>query len=158
MESTAISKSEYELERDKPVPSKNHAIIQGNLYFLIRNAYGERLSPLPEVSIKASPKEKVPDIAIFPKVEFTPGEDEVRMENAPLGVIEILSPSQSLTELISKSAAYFEAGVQSYWLVLPDLRSIYVFSAPGEYQLFAKEDKLEDPRLEIELELKEVFQ
>ncbi|MCB0594597.1 MAG: hypothetical protein KDD28_10930, partial [Phaeodactylibacter sp.] len=47
--------------------------------------------------------------------------------------------------------------VVPYWLVLPDLRSIYVFSAPGEYQSFNKEDKLEDPRLEVEVELGDVF-
>ena len=154
---TAVAKSEYELERDKPVPSKNHAIVQGNLHFLIRSAYGKRYTVLPEVSIIISSREKVPDIAIYPSMEFTPGEDETRLENAPLGVIEILSPSQSLAELIAKSAAYFEGGVLSYWLVLPDLRSIYVFSAPGEYQSFNKEDKLEDPRLEVEVELGDVF-
>ena len=154
---TAAVKSEYELERDKPMPSKNHAIVQGNLHFMIRSAYGKRYRILPEVSIVISSKEKVPDIAIYPSMEFTPGEDETRLETAPLGVIEILPPSQSLTELITKSAAYFEGGVLSYWLVLPDLRSIYVFSAPGEYESFNKEDKLEDPRLEIELELKDIF-
>jgi len=156
MDAVAV-KSDYELERDKPMPSKNHSIVQGNLHFLIRSAYGKRYRVLPEVSIVISSKEKVPDIAIYSTLEFTPGEDETRLENAPLGVIEILSPSQSLTELIAKSAAYFEAGVLSYWLVLPDLRSIYVFSAPGEYQVFTREDRLEDPRLEVELELGEVF-
>lgn len=153
----AVVRSEYELERDKPMPSKNHSIVQGNLHFLLRSAYGKRFRVLPEVSIVVSARDKVPDIAIYSTIEFTPGEDQTRLETPPLGVIEILSPSQSLTELITKSAAYFEAGVLSYWLVLPDLRSIYVFSAPGEYQLFAKEDKLEDPRLEVELELKEIF-
>ncbi|MCB9039678.1 MAG: Uma2 family endonuclease [Lewinellaceae bacterium] len=113
MDAAAV-KSEYELERDKPVPSKNHAIVQGNLHFLIRSAYGKRYTVLPEVSIIISSREKVPDIAIYPSMEFTPGEDETRLENAPLGVIEILSPSQSLAELIAKSAAYFEGGVLSY--------------------------------------------
>ena len=153
----AVVKSEYELERDKPMPSKNHAIVQGNLHFLLRSAYGKRFRVLPEISILVSSKEKVPDIAVYSTLDFPPGEDETRLEHAPLGVIEILSPSQSLTELITKSAAYFEAGVLSYWLVLPDLRSIYVFSAPGEYQVFTREDKLEDPRLEVELGLKDIF-
>ena len=154
---TAVVKSEYELERDKPMPSKNHAIVQTNLVVLLGTKYQKKYRALSEVSIIVSSKEKVPDIAIYPSMEFTPGEDETRLEDAPIGVIEILSPSQSLAELITKSAAYFEAGVQSYWLVLPGLRSIYVFSKPGEYELFAKEDKLEDPRLEIELELKDIF-
>ena len=153
----AVVKSEYELERDKPMPSKNHAIVQTNLVILLGTKYQGKYRALSEVSIVVSTKEKVPDIAIYPSMEFTPGEDETRLENAPLGVIEILSPPQSLTELIAKSTAYFEAGVLSYWLVLPGLRSVYVFKAPGEYELFAKEDKLEDPRLEVELELKDIF-
>lgn len=156
MDAVAV-KSDYELERDKPMPSKNHAIVQTNLVILLGTKYQGKYRALSELSIVVSSKEKVPDIAIYSTLEFTPGEDETRLENAPLGVIEILSPSQSLTELITKSAAYFEAGVLSYWLVLPDLRSIYVFSAPGEYQVFTREDKLEDPRLEVELELGEVF-
>lgn len=156
MDAAAV-RSEYELERDKPMPSKNHSIVQTNLVILFGTKYQGKYRALSEVSIVVSTREKVPDVAIYSNMEFTPGEDETRLETPPLGVIEILSPSQSLTELITKSAAYFEAGVLSYWLVLPDLRSIYVFSAPGEYQLFAKEDKLEDPRLEVELELKEIF-
>ena len=154
---TAAVKSEYELERDKPMPSKNHAIVQTNLVILLGTKYQGKYRALSEVSIVVSTKEKVPDLAIYSSMEFTPGEDETRLETAPLGVIEILPPSQSLTELITKSAAYFEGGVLSYWLLLPDLRSIYVFSAPGEYESFNKEDKLEDPRLEIELELKDIF-
>lgn len=156
MDAVAV-KSDYELERDKPMPSKNHAIVQTNLVILLGTKYQGKYRALSELSIVVSSKEKVPDIAIYSTMEFTPGEDETRLENAPLGVIEILSPSQSLAELIAKSAAYFEGGVLSSWLVLPDLRSIYVFSAPGEYQSFNKEDKLEDPRLEVEVELGDVF-
>lgn len=30
------SLSVYEIERDKPMPGKHHAIIQGNIHFLLR--------------------------------------------------------------------------------------------------------------------------
>jgi Uma2 family endonuclease len=90
-------------------------------------------------------------------LELTPGDDELRMTNMPLGVVEILSPTQSLTELITKSTEYFKAGVKSYWLALPDLKSIYVFSAPNEYEVFSKEELLMDVQLGIELPLKEIF-
>ena len=76
---------------------------------------------------------------------------------APLVAIEILSPTQSLTELITKSAQYFEDGVKSYWLVLPDLTCIYVFDAPLQYQFFSKHDTLVDEQLKLELDLQEVF-
>ena len=110
-----------------------------------------------EVSL-ATEKPMVPDIALYPSsVAFIPALDEVKMEEKPLGVIEILSPTQSLSELIEKSVKYFESGVKSYWLVLPALQNIYVFHAPGEYQMFTHKETLKDETLGIELNLKEVF-
>ena len=157
MEATIV-KSQYEIERGKPMPSLNHAIVQGNLYFHLRTHYENRFRFLPELDVKIEPKkDRVPDIAIYPVLEFVPDEDVIHMKEAPLGVIEILSPTQDLTELIQKSSDYFKKGVKSYWLVLPSLRSIYVFSEPGEYQNFTYRDILKDERLGIELDLKEIF-
>jgi len=44
-------------------------------------------------------------------------EDEVEVEKKPLCVIKILSPFQSLQELLDKAKIYFEQGILSYWLV-----------------------------------------
>jgi Uma2 family endonuclease len=154
---TVLLQSEYELERGKPIPSKNHAIVQGNIYFLLRQKYESLYRFVTEVSILMHEKERIPDLAIYEQLEFTPGNDEVRLETPPLTAIEILSPTQNLADLIAKSYRYFEAGVKSYWLVLPDLTSIYVFSAPNEYEVFAKKGTLKDTQLNIELELEEIL-
>jgi Uma2 family endonuclease len=154
---TVLVQSEYELERGKPVPSKNHAIVQGNIYFLLRQKYESTYRFVTEVSILMHEKERIPDLAIYEQLEFTPGNDEVRLETPPLAAVEILSPTQSLADLIAKSYRYFEAGVKSYWLVLPDLTSIYVFSAPNEYEVFAKKGTLKDTQLNIELDLEAIF-
>ena len=69
----AVSRN-YELERDKPMPSKIMPSF-GNLHFMIRSAYGKRYRILPELSIVISSKEKVPDIAIYPHGIHT-GEDK----------------------------------------------------------------------------------
>jgi Uma2 family endonuclease len=156
MEATLVQSS-YETERGKPMPSKNHAIVQQRLTVQLVNKYGKEYEILPEISLGTTAKERVPDIGIYPVLAFIPGEDEVKMEIAPLGVIEILSPSQSLTELITKSVDYFRAGVKSYWLVLTDLRTIYVFSAPNEYEVFTKKEKLTDAQLDIEISLADIF-
>ncbi|HFA48509.1 MAG TPA: Uma2 family endonuclease [Bacteroidetes bacterium] len=149
--------STYEQQRNKPIPSKNHSIVQGNLYFLIRQLFGKQYKILPELSLKISPKDKVPDLAIYKKLEFTPGLDEVKVKEMPLGVIEILAPSQSMSELISKSRKYFDAGIKSYWLVLPDVLTVYVYKAPGDFEVFSKKEILKDRQLGIELDLGEVF-
>ena len=154
---TVLVQSEYELERGKPMPSKNHALVQGNIYFLLRQKYESVYRFVTEVSILMQEKERIPDLAIYEQLEFTPGIDEVRLETPPLAAIEILSPTQNLADLIAKSYRYFEAGVKSYWLVLPDLTSIYVFSAPNEYEVFAKKGTLKDTQLNIELDLEAIF-
>lgn len=139
------------------MPSKNHAILQGRITGLFYRDYEDKFVIMPEVSLNTE-KPMVPDVAIYPSsVQFIPALDEVKMEEKPIGVIEILSPTQSLSELIEKSIRYFESGVKSYWLVLPALQNIYVFHAPGEYQMFTHKESLKDKTLDIELDLSEVF-
>jgi Uma2 family endonuclease len=157
MEAIANVDTDYETERGKPMPSLNHAIIQKNLVVRLDVKYGHLYSVLPEIKIEMEPKDRVPDIGLYPLQEFVPENDEIKMSEAPLGVVEILSPTQDLTGLISKSAQYFQKGAKSYWLVLPALRSIYVFSEPGEYANFTYRDVLKDEKLGIELDLKEIF-
>ena len=152
-----IEKSQYEIERGKPMPSKNHAYIQSKIIKVIFKKYDDDFEVLSELSLNINGRDKIPDLAIYKEIDYTPGEDEIRVSQLPLAVVEILSPKQTITDLIIKSNDYFEAGVQSYWLVLPDLKTIYVYSAKGEYEVYAKTDLLKDLKLGIELDLGEVF-
>lgn len=155
---TAIhAPSEYEIERGKPMPSKNHAFIQGRLLFFLTLKYSDQFSILPEINLDLPTGMRVPDLAVFPPLVFEPQEDEIRMSEPPLGVVEIISPTQELTELILKSADYFRAGVKSYWLVLPPLRSLYIFHGANDYEIFSRDDLAVDRVLGIEVDLKEVF-
>lgn len=152
-----IVKSDYELERGKPMPSKNHGIIQGKITFLLMLHYSGKYEFASEVNVMINERVKVPDIAIFDDIQYTPGYDEINVTEIPVGVIEILSPKQSMADLIAKSYEYFTAGVKSYWLVLPDLKSIYVYHAPNEYEAYVKTGMLKDIRLNIELDIAKIF-
>lgn len=149
------SLSDYETERGKPTPSKHHAILQSNLLFGIRLKYDKRWSVLSEVALQMGDQYRTPDLAIYPKMPW--GQEEMRMTQMPVGVVEILSPSQTLDDLAQKRQSYFDAGVQSYWLVLPDLQSVYVFQNTEEYEVFTHRDVLKDRVLDIELDLREMF-
>lgn len=147
----------YEIERGKPMPSKNHGYVQGKFLFLL-NLHGEKdYTFFSELSLDLADWESVPDIAIYPKMEIDFVHDEVSMKEPPTSVIEILSPSQSLQELVTKAEKYFTHGVKSCWLVLLSVRNVYVFSSPTEYEIFTHKDVLRDPALSIEIPLAEVF-
>lgn len=149
--------SDYEIERNKPMPDKNHAFIQGNFLFFIRLKYGDRFRVLPEINLDLPIRERVPDVAIYPPMDFIPDENELRMKEIPLGVIEVLSAKQDLAELMVKRAEYFAAGVQTYWLALPALRTVYVFYSPEEYDIYSGKDIMHDKKLGIALDLTEIF-
>lgn len=152
-----IVKSDYELERGKPIPSKNHGFIQTRLAIAISLNCEEKYEIASEINVLINGRVKVPDLAIFENADYTPGYDEINVEEIPVGVIEILSPKQSMADLIAKSYEYFGAGVKSYWLVLPEVKTIFVYHAPNEYEAYVKTGILKDIQLDIELDIAQVF-
>ena len=154
---TTLELTQYETERGKPMPSKNHGYVQGQILYQLKHLGQKRYTCFSELSLDLSDWESVPDIAIYPKMDIDFLHDEVSMKEAPLTVIEILSPTQSLQELVTKAEKYFQHGVKSCWLVLLSVRNVYVFSSPTEYQMFTHEQQLSDPSLSVEIPLAEVF-
>ena len=147
--------SDYETERGKPMPSKHHSFTQTNLILKIGSQYSQKYRLGSELSLDLPERERVPDLVIYPSMPF--GEEEVKMSQIPLGVIEILSPTQNHVDLMQKKAEYFRAGVKSYWLVFPDLRSVYVYYSVSDYEVFGQDETLLDKVLNIEVSLPEIF-
>jgi len=150
--------SDYEIERNKPMPSLNHSIIQINLGSELRQAYKTQYRIASELSLALADWPSVPDICIFPKSPLNLREDVTSVTEPPLCAIEITSPSQSTDQMRQKVEKYFQHGVQSCWIVFPSLANIYVFSSPDDYEIYRSHETLQDTVLGISLPLKEVFE
>ncbi len=151
--------SVYELERHKPMPSKNHGKLQMRIGRLLLNQYEDRFDIISEPTLQMSERPRVPDLAFFKVEESNWFDDETKITDIPEGVIEILSPSQSEQELISKFPPYFALGIKTVWLVVPVFQTIYVFDAPRSYQTFTIANPiLKDTILDVELDLSKVFE
>lgn len=140
--------------------SRNHSYLQMKLGALLLGL--EQYMVLSEISLDSSSlegntKEMRPDLALFPPLTIDFLQDEIRMQTMPLLVIEILSPRQSIDEILEKFRAYFKLGVQSCWLVLPPLKSVSVFSSPNQEQTFSQ-GELVDNALNIRLAVESIFQ
>lgn len=150
-------RSDYEIERNKPMPSLNHSSIQTNLVMeLVPFRHQFRIAS--ELSLSLSNWPSVPDICIYPKMPINLGEDVTAMTEPPLCAIEIISPSQSVDEMREKAEKYFAHGVQSCWIVIPAFANIYVYSSPDEYEIYRAHETLQDAVLGIAIPLKEVFE
>ena len=157
METLAPEISDYEFERGKPMPSLKHAIIQGNLIQFLRAELGSDYLVLPELSLALDAQKAVPDVSVFLRSALDLTVEQISVAEVPRTVIEILSPTQVIAELLEKAGRYFAAGVQSYWLVVPELRAVAVYSAPRKYKYFYNGDTLVDPATGAELVVSELF-
>ena len=157
METLAPEISDYEFERGKPIPSLKHAIIQGNLIQFLRAELGSDYLVLPELSLALDAQKAVPDVSVFLRSALDLTVEQISVAEVPRTVIEILSPTQVIAELLEKAGRYFAAGVQSYWLVVPELRAVAVYSAPRKYKYFYNGDTLVDPATGAELVVSELF-
>lgn len=150
--------SDYEIERHKPMPSKNHALLQDNISFALNLSYRKEYSILPEIALGTPGKGSVPDLAIYPKLSLDVRNDVTRLSEPPLVTVEILSPEQNLQDLIDKTYRYFEFGVKSCWIVLPSLKTIIVYSGPDTFDYVKANATLKDPGTGFELNLSKVFE
>jgi Uma2 family endonuclease len=151
--------STYEIERDKPMPSRNHGKLQMRIGFEMMAKYRNRFDIVSEPTLQMLERPRVPDLAFFKVQESDWFDDETKITEVPLGVIEILSPSQSEQELISKFPPYFNLGVKTVWLVVPVFQTIYVFDSPRSYQTFTIANPiLKDIMLDLELDLNKIFE
>ncbi len=147
----------YEIGIEKPKSDKNHALIQGRILCCLDRNYGEVFTILPDINLNLSERKLVPDLAIYAPLMFDPDNNDLELKNAPLCVIDILFEVQNLHGLYQKYTYYLAEGVTSYWLVLPPLKTIFVFHSISNSTIFTHKDRLVDKKLNIELDLSEIF-
>jgi Uma2 family endonuclease len=149
--------------RQKPIPQGKHSRLQYKLCDAI-NAVTEadRLAlAFPELRCTFDGRSIVPDIAVFtwPRIPFD-GDGEVpnTFNAAPDWTIEILSPEQRTTKVISNILSCLRHGSALGWLIDPDERVILGFSAGQAPIEFAENSLLPVPSwLDLPLTVNAVF-
>jgi Uma2 family endonuclease len=149
--------TDYEIERQKPMPSKLHSIVQGNLYFEFRMKYRDKYKAYPELTLDLSGKNPVPDLCLLEAEPTDYAHDEIKVATLPLLVVEILSPRQSIEDIKDKiSNIYNPAGVKSIWLVIPPLKTVSLVLPDGEFHTITS-GIVKDLYLDIELNMADIF-
>jgi len=150
--------SSYEIERNKPMPNLTHGSLQMNIGFELKLKYGAFYRIASEVALATVPDGTTPDIVLYPKRELNFINESAKQTDAPLVTIEIQSPSQSNDEMIEKAHQYFAFGVKSCWIVFPAMKGIAIYSSPDKYDFFHHDEMVKDAVMNIEIDLKKVFE
>jgi Uma2 family endonuclease len=152
-----VAANAYELERGKPMPTLTHGALQANVIFELKLNYGASYRITSEVALATVPDGTTPDVVAYPVRDLHFTGEPARQTAAPLLAVEIDSPPQITAETVEKTLRYFAFGVRSCWVVFPALKGVAVYSAPGVFQFFHGDDTLQDPNLNIQIDLKKIF-
>ena len=91
-----------------------------------------------------------PDMAYI-SFDRLPASAPYPTENAwsivPELVAEIISKTNTVDHVLEKIHEYFEAGVQTVWIVHPRFKQIYVYESPTQNIILGEQDELSDESL-----------
>jgi len=122
-----------------PSPSPMHQDISGNLYTLFRNVVfesGRGRAYYAPLDVRLDENTIVqPDLIIILS-DRSPVLTTARVEGVPSLTVEIISPSTSAYDRVTKRNLYAQHRVPEYWLVDPEAKTVTVFSDPrdGHYR------------------------
>jgi Uma2 family endonuclease len=132
-----------------PPPGDKHGMVCSNAAYLLK-AYTKQIGHGVVMSNDAGIiTEKDPDsvrgvdVAIFLHPPWQgQGAPEGYTDHPPDVVVEVRSPGQAWSALLTKVGEYLKMGVKLVWVIDPKVRRLTVFSADHEPQTFAAENEL----------------
>lgn len=145
------------------MPQGKHSRLQLKLCEAVNQVAEERQIALafPELRCTFGGRSIVPDVTVFSwgQIPFDADEEvENVFEIHPDWTIEILSPDQNATKVISNILHCLKHGTQLGWFIDPGERSVLAF-LPGQQPMeLTRDDQLPVPEfLELELTIAQVF-
>lgn len=87
------------------------------------------------------------------------GGDPPEFECAPNLAIEVISPSNTATEIEIKRKEYFAAGVELVWVVYPNQSTVHVYDAANRCRILGDTEELDGGTVlaEFKIKLSELF-
>lgn len=139
----------------KPMPTLFHSRLQKRLLGMIDQST-QRYEALPELRCVLATGSVVPDVAVILKENLLPMNQAI--EGAPDWIIEILSPDQRVTRVITKIQACLDAGTRLAWLIDLLEEAVIVFWPDRPLVIFREHNVLPVlPDVALELTSLEMF-
>ncbi len=121
---------------EMPPPKWLHGRIAHRIQKLLAEAAGPASTGEPLIEIayllgRNPDTVRIPDVSFATKVQLDSTGDFDWVEGPPLLAVEIISPSDSASDLAEKVEQYIRAGCRNVWVVDPAAREVRVH-APGQ--------------------------
>ena len=122
-----------------PAPEYRHGIINGNIYAKIKNKLKDTLCLVFMENLDFRYQPDVNDDYVCPDIMIVCDRKHLKgsfYSGVPRFIVETLSPSTSKRDKTDKKVAYEKAGVEEYWIVSPQGKSVEIYYLEdGKYVL-----------------------
>jgi len=112
-------------------PKFDHSRVQWQLRRLLERAAGDAGIVTMEIGFRPTLENEywIADVALVSKASWNSGDDY--LSGAPQLVVEVLSPSNTATEMLDKRNICLENGSREFWVVNRDHRQVEVSTPDG---------------------------
>jgi Uma2 family endonuclease len=118
--------------RTVPPPKPKHLMAEHRLQEALRAAAGDAAYTFLEFGFRVGDRNyRVADVAVVSRAVWDRIDPDVYFDHAPDIVVEILSPANTVTEMLDKEKLCLENGAREFWLVDLDRRQIKVSTLDG---------------------------
>ena len=124
-------------------PQLGHSFISHNLYDALKASCSTAAFVAMELGFKVGEREyRVADVAVIPLSRRKILPLEGYLEGSPEVVIEILSPSNSATEMYTKEQLCLENGCREFWVVNPRNQTVRISTPTGPSTVWKPGDQI----------------
>ncbi len=110
----------YETEEEEDeMPSFTHGQLQLRLLNTLNSLLEERYEAYPPITFQGAKRRYTPDVAIFPKRGYVRQKTYLVEKIPPIFAVEIISPGQTMMEMVFKCEEMLESGVEECWIIEP---------------------------------------
>jgi Uma2 family endonuclease len=99
----------------------------------------------------------VADVALFSLALWEETADDDYYRGVPAIVIEVLSPSNSASEMLDREETCLRYGGQEFWLVDPQRTNVKVIRLGGNSKIYAAASLIESPMLGGSIAVHDIF-
>ncbi|HSU59891.1 MAG TPA: Uma2 family endonuclease [Bryobacteraceae bacterium] len=112
-------------EVQKPLPKKLHALIQKFMLLALNRELPDAYEVLPELNVLCGQDRLVPDLTVARRdARYLEGD----LADPATFTVEILSPGQSLPDLIGKADRIVRAGAPMCWVIWGEARRAWMYT------------------------------
>jgi len=136
---------------ERNVGERDHARVQTELAILLNRFRHTGLRAFTEFRMRVREgRYRVPDVIVTQGVP-----DEKILTRPPLLCVEVLSPEDSLSRVLTRIQDYLDFGVPTVWLIDPTEQRIWVYRRNGMQE--ANRDVVKVDGTSIEISFSEIF-